>query len=222
MMTTIVDYGLHTKIEDLYRKNHVPISLITHGHGAANSEIYDILGFGESKKALVLSILPETTAEQVFTILQHEMNFNKPGTGITFTVPISSISQILSKLCIMSTDITNKESEGIPMTQNHPYDLIITIVNNGYFSEVMEVAKEAGATGGTLVHARGMESEETSKFLGITLQAEKDLVLILAPNEKKHKIMESITNSFGLSTEGKGICFSLPVNAALGLGTHAV
>ena len=81
----------------------------------------------------------------------------------------------------------------------------------------MEAAKAAGATGGTLVHARGLGSKEAIKYLGITMQPEKDLVLILAPADKRHAIMENITREVGLNTPGKGICFSLPVNSARGL-----
>ncbi len=105
------------------------------------------------------------------------------------------------------------------MMQKEPYDLILSIVSGGLFSEVMDVAKAAGATGGTLVHARGVGSEEAAKFLGITIQPEKDIVMILSPHENRQKIMETITHKFGLSTKGKGICFSLPVSAALGLET---
>jgi len=75
----------------------------------------------------------------------------------------------------------------------------------------------AGATGGTLLHGLGLGSKEAEKFLGITIQPEKDVILILAPQAKKARIMEEITHEAGLNTTGRGICFSLPVNTALGL-----
>ena len=81
----------------------------------------------------------------------------------------------------------------------------------------MTAAKAAGATGGTLLHGLGLGSKEAEKFLGITIQPEKDLILILAPQAKKPQIMERITQEAGLNTSGRGICFALPVNAALGL-----
>lgn len=216
----IVDYSNGQTVGELFKKYKLPLNLFTHGFGAANSEIYDILGFGESKKAITLSITTEPMAQYILKILRSEMSLNKPGTGIAFTIQVSSISSVLSMLC-NSTDVKEySESEEMHMIQNMPYDLILTIVNNGYFDEVMEVAKKSGATGGTLIHARGLASEEAAKFLGITIQSEKDIVLILTPHENRQKIMESITHEIGLSTPGKGICFSLPVNATLGLGAH--
>ena len=44
-----------------------------------------------------------------------------------------------------------------------------------------------------MIHARGLGSKEAVKYLGITIQPEKDLILIVAPQEKRHAIMESIT-----------------------------
>lgn len=221
-LITIVDYSLRNELSDLFMHHGLPVSLLTHGYGAADSEIYDILGFGEHKKAVVISILSESLSYHVYEVLHREMDFNKPGTGIAFTIPITGISHVLSRLC-HSDDLNGKnESEGMPIMNNESYDLILTIVNSGYFNEVMDIARAAGATGGTLVHAKGLGTEEAAKFLGIMIQPEKDLVLILARHDIKHRIMESITKEAGLSSAGKGICFSLPVNAALGLGTHAI
>lgn len=220
---TIVDYSLDHKITELYKKYELPISLITHGHGAANSDIYDILGFGESKKIIVFNILTEAMEKRLYQILHTEMKFNKPGTGIAFSIPINGVNNVLLQLCTQSElkmlcNNMSNEREEYPMQHSEPFDLIITIVNNGYFNDVMDIAKANGATGGTLVHARGLETKEASKFFGITIQPEKDIVLILTPHEKKLKIMESIAAGIGLSTPGQGICFSLPVSDALGLG----
>jgi nitrogen regulatory protein PII len=67
------------------------------------------------------------------------------------------------------------------------------------------------------IHARGLASEEVQRFLAITIQPEKDIVLIVAPHEKNHAIMESITKEVGLGSEARGICFSLPVSKVIGL-----
>ena len=221
-LITIVDYSLGNSVAEIFQRYKLPINMITHGHGAANSEIYDILGFGEPKKAVIISIVTLELSRQIRNVLHSEMNLNKPGTGIAFSIPINSISSILSQLCNSSKADIHLESEEFPLMQSEAHDLIIAIVNNGYFNQLMDAAKEAGASGGTLIHARGIGTEEASKFLGITIQPERDIILILTSHEKKHNIMESIVHNVGLSTEAKGICFSLPVNSALGLGTHSV
>lgn len=149
--------------------------------------------------------------------ISDHIDFSKPGTGIAFNINISSISSVLSKICIQADDNLKIGSEDMALSKD-PYHLIVTIVNSGYFDQVMAAAKKAGANGGTVVHARGLGSKEAKKYLGITIQPEKDLVLILAPKDKKRAIMENIMHEAGLNTAGTGICFSLPVDSAIGIG----
>ena len=97
------------------------------------------------------------------------------------------------------------------------YDLIITIVTRGFADSVMDAAKAAGAFGGTVLYGRGTGIHEAEKFFGIIVQPEKELVLILAENGKKNDIMTAICKGAGLHKEGKGICFSLPVETVMGI-----
>ena len=218
-LITIVDYSLGDILSNLYKKSNMPIFLLTHGYGTAKSAIYDILGYGSPKKLISVSIQTKDMSNYFINQLHNKIDLNKPGTGIACTVSLSSVNNALSKALRQADDNLKIGSEDMALTSKTPYHLIITIVNSGYFEQVMEAAKAAGATGGTLVHARGLGSKEAVKYLGITIQPEKDLVLILTPQEKKLAIMESIVHEVGLNTAGMGICRSLPVNNALGFET---
>ena len=103
------------------------------------------------------------------------------------------------------------------MPAEYPYELIISIITKGHFPEVKAAASAAGARGGTLIHALGLGGEEAQKFLGISIQPEKDIILIVVNREEKNKVMKAIAEAAGINTEGKGIIFSLPVDSALGL-----
>ena len=81
----------------------------------------------------------------------------------------------------------------------------------------MEAAKRKGAGGGTLISGVGLGSSEATKILGITIEPEKDVVLILTEKDQKRDVMEEVTESVGLATEGRGICFSMPVDNVVGL-----
>lgn len=96
-------------------------------------------------------------------------------------------------------------------------DLIIAIVNNGYADTVMDAARPAGARGGTVVHARGAGIKEAEKFFGITIQPEKEMVLILTRHDQKRAIMEAICKEVGLTTDAHGIVFSLPAEDVMGV-----
>ena len=97
------------------------------------------------------------------------------------------------------------------------YRLIIGIVNRGFETVAVDAAREAGATGGTLVNAKGAGAREAEKAFGIAVQPEKELVLILSDKEKCPDIMRAIVNKVGLNTPGAGICFTLPVDSVLGV-----
>jgi len=101
------------------------------------------------------------------------------------------------------------------MANNH--DLIVSIVNKGYCDAFMNTAREAGAQGGTILNARGQGHEGTVKFFGISVEDEKDIIIILTNREKKAAIMRAICETHGLNSKAQGIIFALPVDNVLGL-----
>ena len=101
------------------------------------------------------------------------------------------------------------------------HECIVCIVNAGFSDAVMDAAKELGARGGTVVHARGTASQEAEKFFQITIQPDKEMVLILVPAEIKDDILHALYRAVGLKTPGQGIAFSLPVDGVVGLAEQA-
>lgn len=95
--------------------------------------------------------------------------------------------------------------------------LIIIICNNGSAEDVMQEARAAGARGGTILRARGSADQNTSQFIGITIQPEKEVILIITKEEEKNDIMRSINAKLGVGTEAHAICFSLPVDGLIGV-----
>ena len=101
------------------------------------------------------------------------------------------------------------------MKYNH--EVIFCIVNAGFSDAVMDAAKEFGARGGTVIHARGTANSEAEKLYQITVQPEKEIVMILVPSKIKDTILHALYRAVGLKTPGQGIAFSMPVDAAIGL-----
>ena len=95
------------------------------------------------------------------------------------------------------------------------HELIVVIAEHGFAADVMDTARGAGARGGTVVRGRSLAAEEAQKFLHITIQPEKDMVLILVPAAGRQPVMKAIC------AEGAGIghalAFSLPVSDVTGL-----
>ena len=97
------------------------------------------------------------------------------------------------------------------------YEMIVCIVNTGFSDAVMSAARECGARGGTVLHARGTANPEAEHFFKITIQPEKEVVMILVPSDVKDAVLHAIYKQVGLNTPGQGIAFTLPVDDAVGL-----
>lgn len=100
---------------------------------------------------------------------------------------------------------------------NSKFEMILCIVNTGFSETVMDAAKEVGARGGTVIHARGTANKEAEQFFHITIQPDKEIVMILVPEQIKDDVLHAIYRSAGLKTEGQGIAFSLPVDEVVGI-----
>ena len=99
----------------------------------------------------------------------------------------------------------------------YTHELILCIVNAGFSDAVMEAARECGAGGGTVIHARGTANKEAESFFKITIQPEKEAVIILVPAEIKDDILHALYAKVGLQTPGQGIALALPVDGVVGL-----
>lgn len=101
------------------------------------------------------------------------------------------------------------------------YEAIFCIVNAGFSDVVMDAAKEVGARGGTVIHARGTANKEAEQFFHITIQPDKEIVMILVPSEIKDDVLHALYRNAGLKTEGQGIAFSMAVDNVVGISGAA-
>ena len=97
------------------------------------------------------------------------------------------------------------------------FKCILAIVNNGFSEVAMDAAKACGAKGGTILHGRGTISKDAEKFFNISIQPEKEIVMILAPINLIDGILKGLYDAVGTSTPARGIAFALPVDAVVGI-----
>ena len=95
---------------------------------------------------------------------------------------------------------------------SNTHDLVVAIINQGYSDELMNTARDAGASGATVLNARGQTHEGAVKFFGVSVQDEREMIIIVTSKEKKVSIMRTISEAHGLNSEAQGIVFSLPVD----------
>lgn len=100
-------------------------------------------------------------------------------------------------------------------TNNH--EVIFAIVDAGYAEDVMDIAREQGVRGGTILNARGVAGQEAAAFFGITLHTEKEILMMVVDKDIRDNVLNAIYKQMGMAKKAKGIAFSLPVSDVAGL-----
>lgn len=210
LLFIVLDEGYDKKVKLLLNKFGIQIKTVMNAFGTASPSILDYFGLTETNKEIFMAIIPDYLSKDILEKLNNTFNFDKVGTGIAFTIHITSSNKYLSD----TYKKDNIERKELIMNENK-YHLIITIVAEGYLEQVMTSAKKAGTNGGTVIKGRSL-SNKKGKILGFNIEPERDIILNIVPEKDKTKVMEEITKEVGIKTDGKGICLSLPVDEILG------
>ena len=182
--------------------------------GTASDSVLNLLDLEKTEKIMIEAMISSDKVKDVKDVLISELNIYTPGNGIAMFLPVDGIGGATAKKYFLgeqSESEVDKVEEKLSKAV-----LIITICNKGNTDLVMNVAREAGATGGTVVKAHGT-GVEIAKFFGITICEEKEMVYIVSKREERDKIMYAIMEKAGKDSEAHGVVFSLPVDSVVGI-----
>lgn len=215
LMFTITDRNKTRRFQALYESCGVEVHFLMTGSGTAGSELLEYFGLERTEKAVMLAVVTDDTWRELRRGLERRLQIDVPGTGVVFAVPMSSIGG--KKTLRYFTAGQNFEKGEESALKDTQYELLVTIAKQGYSNLIMDAAREHGAGGGTVIHAKGTGSERAEQFLGLSLVKEKELVLIVVRTEQKDRIMRAIMDAAGLASKAQGIVFSLPVTDTAGM-----
>jgi len=99
------------------------------------------------------------------------------------------------------------------------FKLIIAFVEDSKTDAIMLAARDAGATGCTVInHARGEGIKESKTFLGLTLATQRDVLLLLVEQHLSRHILEHIGEVGEFDAKpGTGIAIQIDVEDAVGV-----
>lgn len=170
------------------------------GRGTASNAFLDLLGFGETSKDIVIVLVDSLIKEKVYSRMFNATGGKKPGFGVMFSTAVESF--------IRMGKVENEEKAMNEST----HKLITVIVNKGFAGDAMAAARKAGANGGTILNARGTAREGEEKFFGMEIVPEKEMLLIVCPEEKSEEIVEAVKNLDCLKQPGTGITYTMPAS----------
>ena len=157
--------------------------------GSANTHILEILGIDKEKKEIVSALVNDDLVNGLLDDLENK--FDKKNSSIMFTTPVDFKGEI-----------------------NMEYEALYVIVNKENADKVIEISQAKGAT---VVHGRRSGIQKKSVFLNMTIEPEKDIVIMLIKKEISEDVKSAIYESMKLDENSQGILFSLPVSDVRGL-----
>jgi len=210
LMIVITDRSRSGEFAAWFQAQGASLVLSALGQGTAATEVLDYLGLEATEKAVLLLAAPRSA--RLVRRAARELWLDVPGRGVLMTVPISSIGGARARDYLLQW-----QTEEDDMEKEITHELIVVITNRGHTDQVMDAARSAGAAGGTTIQAKGTGTALARKFLGVSLAAEKELVLILAREADRKPIMKAIMTQAGMQTKAQSAAFSLPVTDLAGL-----
>ena len=192
----------------------LPFNVVLRGRGTAVKSMMDILGLESNEKRIMLSVANSEKTKQLIKEQKRRMFIGVPGHGIVVAVPIKSVGGG------KTVEFLNGDKQEARYTPelNYSYELIVVVANEGRTDMVMNAARAAGATGGTVLHGKGTGGEREEMFFNVSIVHEKEVVLIVTKISQKKEIMRCILENAGPATEAGSIVFSLPISDVAGFG----
>ncbi len=184
MLFGIVNKGEAGKLMDNLRASGAYGGTIMYAQGTAPSSILSMLGLGDSKKEVLLSML--------------NPQIEKPCLEGLRTCKCRGVVALLGE-------------KGENSMSDKDLLMIQVICENGYADDIMAAARKEGAKGGTILKGHGTAKEGDTQFFGYPITAEKEILVIVEEKAKAEKIVAAIDDLPFLKQKGKAVIFSLPV-----------
>ena len=201
---------------DFFHRHEVTRIISSLCNGTASENTLNLMGIEKTEKVMFQAMIRNENFNDIKTGLIMEMDITAVGNGVAIFLPIDSIGGSSSlKYFVGEKPLEKKESE-IMENLDSKIVLIITVIDKGNTEIVMDAARTAGASGGTVVRAKGTGAE-IAKFFGVSISEEKELVYIVATRESRDAIMKAIMEKAVTNTSAHGVIFSLPVDSVAGI-----
>lgn len=184
LMIAIVNNGQAARFVSIAKKAGAGGGTVIPAKGTASSRFLGFLGLGGKSREMIMMVIDKALAGRIVDEVRSEGR-------------MQGVAAILG-----SREEENMASE---------WKMITIIVNTGYADDIMDAARKAGASGGTITHARGTGTAEDARFFGVTIVPEKEMITILCETAKMQKIMDAVTSLKCLDEPGIGVIYTQDV-----------
>lgn len=188
---------------------------ITFGRTIGDNPILRALALADVHQDIMFTLMGDEAAPVVDAIKKAAKEHPKKLGGLAVLLDVAGVLRRCSAAA-QPQEAPLQDTERKCMDSG--YKLITVITNFGFADDVMSAARKAGATGGTILNARGTGTEEDVRFFGITLVPEKDMLFIVADSCKAQDIIDAVTVLPNMNEPGCGIIYTMNVEEFVVLG----
>ena len=213
LLFSIVQQGRGKKLIKQLKDLNIKTNIQMVGVGTAPTEMMDIFGLGTNDKDIIISLGAQTDIKNMISNFGENFESHSKYGGLMIVLDVSAAGRVLCEILNFNT-IQNKEKGTGNMQNEHHNNLIIISVNEGYSEDVMQVARKAGATGGTVIKGRLADNEQYAEFVKTQVSEEREMLCILAPLKVCKQIMEDVNKEFGINSPANGMIVALPTEKA--------
>ncbi len=187
LLLAVVDSGKADGLMRSAKKAGSRGGTILTARAVASSSLLCLLGLGDSRKEVLLTMVDEPLIESVWNGLISSKHLR--GMAASFTASWDG-----------SIEKTPVE---------HEWDLVAIICNNGHGDDIIAAMRKIQRVGGLLIDGRGTAQWGDVPFFWAHLVPEKELVLAFVPATATDMVLDAVASLKSMKSEGSGIAFTL-------------
>lgn len=215
LLMFIVNEGEAKKIMRFSSENGVKGGTVLLGEGTARSGILRKLGLDSIDREIVLLLAPSHIAEDTLKKVSEKKQMHKRNRGIGARMPLRNVIGITNKVIQNLDDI--KEDKREQKETDNMYQATFIIVDQGDSQDVMTVAEDHGAQGGTVLRGRGAGSAEASRVFNMEIEPQKDILLIISNDDVTDDIIKGVSRELKIEEKNSGILFTVDLSETQGI-----
>lgn len=99
---------------------------------------------------------------------------------------------------------------------------VVAVVPEEAEDEAIELAKEAGAAGATILTGRGVGGEVRRSFLGLTFEGSQSVLLMVTARHVAMPVLKALRGVVEVNGRSRGVAFSVPIEHLVGIDVKQV
>ena len=208
LIVVIVNLGKASRVLAEAKKIGITGGTISLAHGTVNSNLLRKLGLSEIRKEVLLMVSQRKHTVLTINHITDTFHLEEPNRGIIFSTPLSTVVGTHNQL----SDLHDTDPVSDPT-----HEMFMTIVPEGDGDKVVELVRQGGGAGGTIIPAYGAFAETVTRVFGIEINSEKDIVINLVDKQMANQIEEELTRNIHFQDSDSGIMFSVDAQNVRGI-----